>query len=72
MKVVEPGRDISCRLGMKNQNGRDRRELIVVSQSPVPDEDISPMWKPSDMRSAEEKERLMKYLIITLRSYHCL
>ena len=52
-------------------DGRDRAELIVVSTSDVPDEDIHPAWKPYDMRTPEEKERLMKYLIILLRTHHC-
>ena len=65
---------ISCGLSYRldvRKKGRDRVELIVVSTSDVPDEDIHPAWKPYDMRTPGEKERLMKYLIITLRTYHC-
>ena len=46
---------------------RDRIETTVVSTVPVPDEDVKTAVKSHDDFTPEEKERMKKYLIITVR-----
>ena len=46
---------------------RDRIETTVVSTVPVSDEDVKTAVKSHDDFNPEEKERMKKYLIITIR-----
>ncbi len=48
----------------------DKTEIILISAFPIPDEDLDPAFKVYDARTPEEKERLMKHLILNLRSDH--
>ena len=52
---------------MEGKAERDRIETTVVSTVPVPDEDVKTAVKSHDDFTPEEKERMKRYLIITIR-----
>lgn len=51
---------------------RRKLDVIVVSNSAIPDEDFEIASKLDKDRTSEENERLMKYLVIKIASRNCL
>ena len=52
------------------KESKDKMEVILISTSPIPDEDVKSAFKVHDTRTPEEKERLMNHLLFTLSSNH--